>query len=457
MFDALFFKNKNEVLVENTLWFDGTSLGYKKTPSDSLQAELEITQIISDSTGIIDFQKFKTLSPLFAPGQVEDIIDRKQFSLPSGQFKLKIIIQDLVKNNAPVEFSQPLLVPDFTIPGFSSLEFLAAISTEKGNSIFHKNGFLTEPYVSDYYPPEVTKVLVYTELNHSEQLVSDSGVFAIRCAIENEQGKPVLDMVRYSRHTVAEVLPLVKAFDITELPSGNYQFVIEMRNKNNELLLGKKRKFTRNNPDHSPIDYTSLITEATFVSPIKSLDTLRNYINYLHPIAEQADRTYIENQNEFFPTLESCKQFFYGFWLKRNPKDPSISWAQYKQLVHMANANFGNRVRKGYQTDRGRIFLKYGPPNSRMEQPNEPEAVPYEIWHYYRLGKYSNRKFVFYNPEVVTNDFKVLHSDVPGEIQNPNWLAELYKKTVNSNWSQGAEQNRSPYGRRALEFFNNPR
>lgn len=165
----------------------------------------------------------------------------------------------------------------------------------------------------------------------------------------------------------------------------------------------------------------------------------------------------IRNQEDHLPELDDCKRFFYGFWLKRNSNNPSISWAQYKQLVNIANANFGNKVNPGYETDRGRIFLKYGPPNSRVEQPSEPEAVPYEIWHYYKLGKYTNRKFVFYNPDIVTNNFLVLHSDVPGEVQNSGWVQELYKKSSNSSWSRDAEQSSAPFGRRALELFNNPR
>ncbi|MFT5337521.1 MAG: GWxTD domain-containing protein [Luteibaculaceae bacterium] len=458
MFDALLFKNGNEVMVENTLSFDAQSIAYAKLGGDSLQGKLEITQIISDSTKIVDYQKFTLSTPIFTRSTIADFLDRQRYSLAPGKYTMEIVLQDLVRKSSPVQFSQPLLVPEFTTPSISSIEFLAAIQPSDGNSYYHKAGYKTEPLISDYFSPELDKIIAYVELYNTELEFGKGGKFVTRSFIQNSETGAILDeMVQFSRHTAETVIPLLKTFNINELPSGNFDFVIEIRNAENLLVFGKKRKFSRNNPEKSVIDYNKLITTATFVADLQSLDTIRQYIEYLHPIASKMDKQLIRNQEEHLPELDDCKRFFYGFWLKRNSNNPSISWAQYKQLVHMANSNFGNKVNPGYQTDRGRIFLKYGPPNSRMEQPSEPEAVPYEIWHYYRLGKYTNRKFVFYNPDIVTNNFLVLHSDVPGEVQNSSWLQELYKKSSNSSWSRNAEQTSTPFGRRALELFNNPR
>ncbi len=48
---------------------------------------------------------------------------------------------------------------------------------------------------------------------------------------------------------------------------------------------------------------------------------------------------------------------------------------------------------KGWRSDRGRIYVKFGPPDEIQSRPYELSTKPYEIWYYYRL----NLKFIFYD------------------------------------------------------------
>ena len=41
-----------------------------------------------------------------------------------------------------------------------------------------------------------------------------------------------------------------------------------------------------------------------------------------------------------------------------------------------------------------------------MDRFNEMDAYPYSIWHYYRAGKYTNRRFVFYQASLANNQPK---------------------------------------------------
>ena len=34
-----------------------------------------------------------------------------------------------------------------------------------------------------------------------------------------------------------------------------------------------------------------------------------------------------------------------------------------------------------------------------MDQPHDSDGYPYQIWHYYRAGKYSDKRFIFYLPD----------------------------------------------------------
>jgi hypothetical protein len=96
----------------------------------------------------------------------------------------------------------------------------------------------------------------------------------------------------------------------------------------------------------------------------------------------------------------------------------------------------------GYETDRGVIHLRYGPPVEVIRVPNEAGAAPYEIWRYNVGGKIQGSGlFLFYSPGYMSSDFRLLHSTVPGERNNPGWRSALYSTGHSSgNLNARAEQ-----------------
>ena len=87
----------------------------------------------------------------------------------------------------------------------------------------------------------------------------------------------------------------------------------------------------------------------------------------------------------------------------------------------------------------GRIYLKYGPPNSIREDhlgqqqivavPGNAaslvDAVDYQIWHYYKVNGYSDRIFVFVrglDKYSLGEEFVLLYTDIPGEISYDDGL-----------------------------------
>ena len=89
---------------------------------------------------------------------------------------------------------------------------------------------------------------------------------------------------------------------------------------------------------------------------------------------------------------------------------------------------FGSKLVKGYRTDRGRVYLQYGPPNDIKDAPFDPATYPYQVWHYYHLQDQTNVKFVFWCPAEVTTDYELLHSDKVDEHHEPSWQMRLYKR-----------------------------
>jgi GWxTD domain-containing protein len=84
---------------------------------------------------------------------------------------------------------------------------------------------------------------------------------------------------------------------------------------------------------------------------------------------------------------EERKKFIEEFWKRRDP-DPTTEVNEFKEeyykRIEEANKLFRGEGREGWLTDRGRIYVIFGPPTSRFTYPmGHPEiGRPAEIWYY---------------------------------------------------------------------------
>lgn len=106
-------------------------------------------------------------------------------------------------------------------------------------------------------------------------------------------------------------------------------------------------------------------------------------------------------------TDQARDQFVVDFWERRNPtpgsKTNAFKEEHYRRLA-FANEHFAGKI-PGWHTDRGRIYIVYGPPDS-IETHRAVEHVhgivdsknlPYEVWHYNHMngaGDNQNLRFV---------------------------------------------------------------
>ncbi len=193
----------------------------------------------------------------------------------------------------------------------------------------------------------------------------------------------------------------------------------------------------------------------SFVEKFKNNDTINEYIRCLRPIASPVQINFIET-NVKQKDITIKQKFLYSFWVQRDPLNPEAAFKEYMKRVEYVNEFYDAVNLKGYQTDRGRVYLKYGKPDQMTRFDHEPSNYPYEIWQFYKLDKRNNRKFIFYNPDLASNKYTLLHSDAIGEIKDERWQAKLSKRSnTNNNFDNNGGNNST--GNRAGEFFDDPR
>jgi GWxTD domain-containing protein len=85
---------------------------------------------------------------------------------------------------------------------------------------------------------------------------------------------------------------------------------------------------------------------------------------------------------------EERDEFIRQFWQRRSagaPGGDNVRAEHYRRLAY-ANQHFAAGI-PGWKTDRGRIYIMYGPPNSIEAHP-AGVAQPYEVWHYREIKEF---------------------------------------------------------------------
>lgn len=148
------------------------------------------------------------------------------------------------------------------------------------------------------------------------------------------------------------------------------------------------------------------------------------------------------------------RQHLQAFWYQTAGAKAYQQWINYQSQVRSVEKYYANNYMEGFQTDRGRVYLKYGQPNTIIVKESSPSEYPYEIWTYDKIGIFSNRRFVFYNPDLVSNNHRLLHSDMVGELRNPAWQQLLSKRnTVNGTVDDPNMMNVKHFGGNSNDFF----
>ena len=432
---SLFNSPADGPFIETYLSVFGPSLQYVKTEDGKYQGVVEVTVIFREGEDIVSFDKYEVASqPLDDTTSLTgNFLSQQRYTLRNGNYTMECIIADKYADEQPHTFKDPVAI-DFPgdKPSISGIQLLSDYKKTETPGPLTKSGLDLYPFVFNFLPENVEKILFYCEFYNTTKIAEEGSRFVYNYYIQSFETKSQIR--NYSRSRAGEaaaVFPIIRDFDIRQLPSGNYFLVVELRDQDNELVTSNRLFFQRSNPNiqFNISDLAALDTKGTFVDKIDDPDSLRTYIHYLLPIGSEMDRVFITRQ---MPDADetTLRQYFLNFWLNRDYITPEAAWNHYHQQVEKVNVIYSTPNRRGYETDRGRVFLKYGPPNIVSESYNEPAAYPYEIWQYYTLGDgQRNKRFVFYTLNIVTNDFQLLHSDAIGEPANFRWQVEIYKRT----------------------------
>src|SRR6516225_10317559 len=119
-------------------------------------------------------------------------------------------------------------------------------------------------------------------------------------------------------------------------------------------------------------------------------------------------------------TDEEREQFIEQFWLRRDPTPDTVEnefkEEHYRRIAY-ANDHFASGI-PGWKTDRGRIYITFGPPDERDEHPSggtyerppeegggETTTYPFEDWRYRYIDGIGNDVLIEFVDPTMTGEY----------------------------------------------------
>ncbi|MCX7606395.1 MAG: GWxTD domain-containing protein [Bacteroidia bacterium] len=421
-----YFTLEGQPYVELFLGVDATSLRYVPT-SQGYEAEATFSLVLRDAEeSPIYADKFRFALPVLADTHLSSrqriYVDVRRLRLAPGSYTLE------VEGSDPRQLPRPQLVKaitQFQVPDtgrkfhFSDLVFAKGLRARPGQG-YERHGLSLEPWVSNGFLIDPETLVVYGEVYHIDSLTQDP--YYLRLKIVDAQRAvelPEYTSVKRPRRpgpfeAFAFTVPLLRLF------SGVYLVQIELCKNDGEVLASWYRRFTLFTSREPMAEGTEAEYDERYGFPEKKLDELLAGMTYL---ATPVEKSFISALN----TFPEKKKFFVAFWKKRESRGAGLTFKEFLQRFEYAQQHFKSSLRPGWRTDRGRVFIQYGPPNDMQFFYNEPDKYPYQIWTYNQIGSQGQVIFVFYDPDLITGEYPLLHSNKLGELQNRNWRAFLLR------------------------------
>jgi GWxTD domain-containing protein len=345
-------------------------LVFLETDDGGLEGKLRFTVSLKDSLGDVAGESEKEVT--VAAASPDDASDRgiiqvlqSKVVVPPGIYKADIVLEDLnARKKEIVSFFRgdyqagrtEITVDSRAFPGgeisLSDVEFARSLRRVYEGS-FHKSGFEVLPNPHRRYGLLLTELPIYFEVYDLREEQPDDTLL-VRYSIINKSGHEM-----YATENPIDlrgnVVGSTALFSITSLPAGSYLLSLSLVSPDGEVRAESRRKF----------------------------DVAWSVYSWgRHEIEALGDLAYIftDKELETFKSLSPGDQEEYlrSVWLEMDPTPGTVeneALNEHFRRVKYADQNYTSAKTRGALTDRGRLYIKYGPPDDIQSHYSDYEFV----------------------------------------------------------------------------------
>ncbi len=305
----------------------------------------------------------------------------------------------------------------------SDIEISSKIIQDSPNehSVFYKNTFEVIPIPTCVFGGNLPVVFYYCELYQLNKGDLNTPL-KLRLMVFNSKGKNIYSKTKEISKKISSRVE-VGTILVNKFQTDSYTMILSLIDTSTNVGINSSKRFYVYNPDIVATD-TSLGTHEDMLSSTFTVMS-EEEVDLLF-----AQSKYIATSNEIdqfdkISELAGKRKFLYEFWKNRDPDTSTPGneyFNKYFARVKESNQKYGTISRKGWKTDRGRVYILYGEPSEIERYPNQIDGKPYEIWHYNDLE--GGVLFVFADLTGFS-DYQLLHSTKRGEIRDDNWANRI--------------------------------
>ena len=292
--------------------------------------------------------------------------------------------------------------------------------SNRKHSPFYKNRMEVVPNPARLFNVTQNPRLYYYIELYNTQKAQPAKPLDIQVVLFDQEGQ-IRAGKHYRRPTKYESLVERGAFNLSKLESGLYTLSFIVTDSSENYSVYRRENFLVNNPNVKLIsednDELAFSRSEFFNMPEDVVEDLFEKAGYL---ASREEIEVFKSLN----TVESKRKYLFDFWRKKEKGRPGFR-QEYYARVNYCDQQFGASGVPGWKTDRGRVYILYGPPDNIERHPVEPGTNPYEVWFYEQLEGGSEFDFIDFTG---FGHYQLVNSTVRNEIHDPNWKNLLSKK-----------------------------
>ena len=345
------------------------------------------------------------------------LIGRVNFLLEPGKYRFAVISRDESRPAVSDSIEIPFEVRNLggRTMAISDIELASSITKveEDPANIFYKNTLEIIPNPTLLYGKPMPNLMFYAELYNV-----NLDPFIVKSEVVSSYGRTMSTKSQQRSGTHSSRVE-VGSFNIAGLPSGVYTLILSFADTTKSAKLSQSKAFYVFNPE-VPFDSA----EAASVADLIAAEFTAMGESELDENFSMAQYIATSGEKSIWQSLsgsESKRKFLTKFWRDRDDDQATPFneyYAEYKQRVAVTNEQFRTAFRAGWRTDRGRVYILYGPPDYVDRKSNESDMKPHEIWRYDYIE--GGVDFVFVDRSGF-NNFELVHSTKRNEIINDNW------------------------------------
>ncbi|MBM2840860.1 MAG: GWxTD protein [Bacteroidetes bacterium] len=411
---ARFRGDETNMFVEVYYSFPQRSITYK-SEAEGLKGGVDVTMMVMMKDSMVHGDRWMvphTLKDTNGSKSGMNLVGITSVGLPEGEYTLKMVGRD--RHNLSRKDSMNMRLPVKMVGQekmvISDVE-LATNIKQGGNktSPFYKNTLEVVPTPEGLFS-EDQRCFFYAEA-YNLLATGDRSDYYVKVVVLDAIGREVVSRERVRKRS-GESAVLVDNLTMDQFKSGTYSLLVGLMDSSKKVISSAGKKFYVYN--------RKLGVDSSLLASPRS-GSLGEYAGVEEPELDKEfewaryEATDAE-KNQFKPlqSADAKRKFLADFWERR----PLGFKQEYLKRVGYANSHFHILGRQGYLTDRGRVYVTYGPPDDNDRHPSESEFRPYEIWTFQNIQ--GGVIFVFVQRSS-SGDYELVHSTHRNELRDDNW------------------------------------